>query len=454
VIAELAKYERCKSTGLKWLGEIPSHWELNSLRNLTQSRSERNRPELPLLSVERERGVIVRDREKASNHNFIPDDLTNYKVAKQGDLVINKMKAWQGSMGIAPCDGIVSPAYYVFRFRFADRAFAHRLLRSQPYVAHFAAASDGVRIGQWDLSIPGMRNIPIIVPPADEQELIVRFLDWASVRLGKAIAAKRKVIGLLEEQKQAIIHRAVTRGLDDSVPLKPSGIPWLGDIPTHWEVRRTKAVAHIKTGGRDTAHRVDMGLYPFFVRSQTVERINSFSFDGEAVLTAGDGAGVAKVFHYIDGKFDYHQRVYRFSDFRLVSGRFFFFYLGATLRYEALDASAKSTVDSLRLPLLQCFPCVIPLMREQGEIVAFAEQETLTCDKTISRLNCEIELLREYRTRLISDVVTGKLDVREFARTLPADVAEEAAELASSELGDELSDTDDELDDELAGEPA
>jgi type I restriction enzyme, S subunit len=245
VIAELAKYERYKPTGSKWLGEIPSHWELHSLRNLTQSRSERNRPELTLLSVEREKGVIVRDREKASNHNFIPDDLSNYKVAKEGDLVINKMKAWQGSMGIAPCDGIVSPAYYVFSFRFADRAFAHRLLRSKPYVAHFAAASDGVRIGQWDLSIPGMRNIPIIVPPPDEQVLIVRFLDWASVRLGKAIAAKRKVIGLLEEQKQAIIHRAVTRGLDDSVPLKPSGLEWLGYVPEHWHVKRIKYLMRV-----------------------------------------------------------------------------------------------------------------------------------------------------------------------------------------------------------------
>ena len=146
------------------------------------------------------------------------------------------MKAWQGSMGIAPCDGIVSPAYFVFDFRIGNQAFGQALLRSKPYVAHFGQASDGVRVGQWDLSIPGMRQIPILVPDADEQTAIVRFLDHANGRIEWAIRAKKKLMALLSEQKQAIIHRAVTCGLDSTVPFKPSGIPWLGDIPKHWEV--------------------------------------------------------------------------------------------------------------------------------------------------------------------------------------------------------------------------
>jgi type I restriction enzyme, S subunit len=184
-------------------------------------------------------------------------------------------------------------------------------------------------------------------------------------------------------------------------------------------VRRLKFLAHIKTGGRDTADRIDGAPYPFFVRSQTVEHIDTFSFDGEAVLTAGDGAGVAKVFHYINGKFDYHQRVYKFSKFKQIDGRFFFFYLRSTLRFEALDASAKSTVDSLRLPLLQNFPTVLTTIEEQKDIVHAIEMETSVFDTAISRLEREIELLREYRTRLVADVVTGKLDVREATARLP-----------------------------------
>ena len=210
-IASLQPYAEYKESGSRWLGRVPANWEVRNLRTLISKRAERERPDLPLLSVAREKGVFVRSLTDADeNHNVIPEDLSNYKVAHAGNLVINKMKAWQGSMGIAPCDGIVSPAYFVFGFRIANHAFGQRLLRSKPYVAHFAQASDGVRVGQWDLSIPGMRQIPILLPPPSEQAAIVKFLDWANGRLERAIRAKRKVIGLLNEQKQAIIHRAVT----------------------------------------------------------------------------------------------------------------------------------------------------------------------------------------------------------------------------------------------------
>src|SRR5207245_1812620 len=116
--------------------------------------------------------------------------LSNYKVARAGNLVINKMKAWQGSMGLSPCDGIVSPAYFVFDFGIANPAFGQALLRSKPYVAHFAQASDGVRVGQWDLTNPGMRQIPVLAPTPPEQAAIVRFLDWANGRLERAIRSK------------------------------------------------------------------------------------------------------------------------------------------------------------------------------------------------------------------------------------------------------------------------
>lgn len=253
MIADLNPYLEYRETGSRWLDDVPAHWEVRNLRTFITARSERNRPDLPLLSVAREKGVFVRSLAgDDDNHNAIPDDLSNYKVARAGNLVINKMKAWQGSMGIAPCDGIVSPAYYVYDFRIANHLFGQALLRSKPYVAHFGQASDGVRVGQWDLSIPGMRQIPVVVPPADEQAAIVRFLDHVNRRIERTIKAKRKVIALLNEQKQVIIHRAVTRGLDPSVKLKPSGIPWLGDIPEHWEVRRLKSLVH----------RIDQGVSP------------------------------------------------------------------------------------------------------------------------------------------------------------------------------------------------
>ena len=200
---------------------------------------------------------------------------------------------------------------------------------------------------------------------------------------------------------------------------KPSNVPWLGDVPEHWEVRRLKSLASIGTGGRDTIHREEDGKYPFFVMSQTVETINSWSFDGEAVLTAGDGVGVSKVFHYVDGRFDYHQRVYKFSNFKSILGKFFFHYSRSTLHNEVFQGTAKSTVDSPRLPMLQNFPVLIPSISEQKAIVTSVETTTARIDTAIARARRQIELLKEYRARLISDVVTGKLDVRQAAAQLP-----------------------------------
>ena len=151
------------------------------------------------------------------------------------------------------------------------------------------------------------------------------------------------------------------------------------------------------------------------MRSQTVERIDTWSFDGEAVLTAGDGVGVGRVFHYVDGKFDYHQRVYKFSDFRGILGRFFFEFLRAMLRYEVMRGTAKATVDSLRLPMLRNFAFAIPTLSEQSSIVHHIVGESARIDHALNRAQHQIRLLREYRTRLIADVVTGKLDVRGVA---------------------------------------
>jgi type I restriction enzyme, S subunit len=201
IIDDLKPYREYKDSGSQWLSKVPKHWEVRNLRTFIKSKNRRNRPDLPLLSVAREKGVFVRSlTDQDENHNVIPEDLSNYKVAPKGSLVINKMKAWQGSMGIAPCDGIVSPAYYVFDFAIANTAFGQALLRSKPYVAHFGQASDGVRVGQWDLSISGMRQIPVLSPPPPEQSAIVRFLTWANGRIDQAIRAKQKVIKLLNEQ--------------------------------------------------------------------------------------------------------------------------------------------------------------------------------------------------------------------------------------------------------------
>ncbi|WEI18476.1 restriction endonuclease subunit S [Acinetobacter proteolyticus] len=141
---------------------------------------------------------------------------------------------------------------------------------------------------------------------------------------------------------------------------KDSGVQWLGNIPNDWGIKRLKFLSSIKTGDKNTEDKNDEGIYPFFVRSQIPEKINTYSFDGEAILTAGDGAGVGKVYHYINGKFDYHQRVYKFSNFKSVIGKFIYYYLLSNFYNVAILGTAKSTVDSLRLPLIQDFNITYP----------------------------------------------------------------------------------------------
>ena len=418
----LKPYPSYRPSGVEWLGDVPAHWEVKKLRSVLTELTERNQPDWPLLSVVRERGVILRDLTNMDeNRNFIPDDLTNYKVVHKGQFTMNKMKAWQGSYGVSKHDGIVSPAYFTFEISGVTGDYFHVAVRSKIYVPFFAQASDGVRIGQWDLSQVRMREIPFLVPPLAEQNAIVRYLHQADERIRRYVSSRERLIELLEEYRQAVIHRAVTRGLDPDVRLKPSGVEWLGDVPVHWEGRRLRSLAKITTGGQDTINQRDDGKYPFFVRSQTIERIDTWSFDGEAVLTAGDGVGVGKVFHYVNGKFDYHQRVYKFSDFSAVLGKFFFHYFRALLRFEVLQGTAKSTVDSLRLPMLQNFPVALPPISEQTAITRYLDKATADIDTAIDRARREIELLGEYRTRLIADVVTGKVDVREAVADLPDD---------------------------------
>ncbi|MDX2111761.1 MAG: hypothetical protein SFY80_16125 [Verrucomicrobiota bacterium] len=436
MIEGLKPYAEYKVSGSKWLGKVPVNWEVRNLRTLISKRSERNHPDLPLLSVAREKGVFVRSMTDADeNHNVIPEDLSNYKVARAGDLVINKMKAWQGSMGIAPCDGIVSPAYFVFDFRIANHTYGQRLLRSKPYVAHFCQASDGVRVGQWDLSIPGMRQIPVLLPPPDEQAAIVRFLDHANRKIDTFIRAKRKLIGLLNEQKQAIIHRAVTRGLNPDVALKPSGIPWLGEIPKHWEVKRIKYLL------REVDIRSTTGTEPLLsMRMHHGLVIFSEHFTRPPQAATLIGFKIVKPKQFVVNRMQAGNGVIFPSCLNitgLVSPDYAVFdpildvnvdYLGELFRSRTMRVKFRSeskglgtgTSGFMRLYNDRFGAIHIPLppRTEQNTILIGIAEQSAGLNTAIARTEREIALIQEYRTRLTADIVTGKLDVRSIAKHL------------------------------------
>ena len=283
--------------------------------------------------------------------------------------------------------------------------------------------------------------MPVAVPPPDEQAAIVRFLDWANGRLERAIRAKRKVIALLNEQKQAIIHRAVTRGLDPSVPLKPSGIPWLGDIPQHWEILRAKylyrEVDERSASGTEELLSVShlTGVTP---RSQkNITMFKAASYVGHKICRAGDLAvntmwawmGALGVSTHV-GIISPGYAVYRpHRPDRIVGA-----YMEGLLRSRPYISNIICHSTGLRGSRLRLYPddffrlpIIQPPTEEQRRIVEAIRAETGDMDTAISRLEREVELLREYRTRLVADVVTGKLDVREAAARLPEEAALDVA---------------------------
>ena len=442
MIADLKPYAEVKDSGLPWMGKVPVHWQMRKLRTLISATKERNRPDLPLLSVAREKGVFVRSLTDADeNHNFIPEDLSHYKVAKAGNLVINKMKAWQGSMGIAPINGIVSPAYFVYDFAMANPAFGQALLRSKPYVAQFAAASDGVRVGQWDLTVAGMRNISVLVPPADEQAAIVRFLDWANGRLERAIRAKRKVIALLTEQKQAITQRAITRGLGADAMLKPSRMLWLGDIPSHWEVTALRRYWRVIDCKHLTVPFTDEGIplasvvevKRFVLNLDQCKKTTPSWFrrliDGGRKPKRGDliycrNASVGSC-ALVETDLDFAMG----QDVCLITSstqnqRYLNYVMHSPFMAHQLERLlVGSTFKRINISEIKALAVVVPPRDEQDAICELLDAELAAFDATICRVEREIELLREYRARLVADVVTGKLDVREAAARLPEDTA-------------------------------
>jgi len=202
-------------SGNKLLEDIPEHWSIVKLRTLLTPISVKNYPNEQLLSVVREKGIIVRDIEnKESNHNYIPDDLSGYKLVEKGNFVINKMKAWQGSYGVSNYRGIVSPAYYVFDLKYECPEFFHIAIRSKRYVQFFNQASDGIRVGQWDLSMSRMKEIPFVVPPVEEQMKIVEYIKAKFAEIDSAKPMLEKEIELLREYRTRLISDVVTGQVD------------------------------------------------------------------------------------------------------------------------------------------------------------------------------------------------------------------------------------------------
>jgi type I restriction enzyme S subunit len=466
VIADLKSYPSYKDSGVPWLGAVPEHWAVRRMKLLLREVDSRSsRGDEQLLRVSQYTGVTQRKVIDGSDEpNTRASSLVGYKLVAVNDFVVNIMLAWNGSMGVSRYDGIASPAYCVYRFRSGVRPwYYHELLRLPVYKGRIKTASTGVVESRLRLYSDDLGRIEAILPPCEEQDAIVRFLNHADRRIRRYILAKQKLIKLLEEQKQAIIHRAVTCGLDPNVRLKPSGVEWLGDVPEHWEVLRVKQCAYKiskgttpSTEGREIleagpvrfikAENVSGGRIVdrpgCFIDEQTNAVLRRSQLREHDILFVIAGATLGKI-AVVDSAHlpaNTNQAVAFIRPNKRVNRDFLSLWLQSSRIRELIWLNAvQSAQPNLSMADLGNFVVPIPPLIEQRQILGAVSIKTVPVENAIGRALREISLLREYRTCLIADVVTGRLDVRVAAASLP-DEADEPEPLDDAEVfaeGDE-----------------
>ena len=450
MIADLKPYPVMKDSGVEWLGDVPAHWTVKRgkvLFHCVDVRSSTGEEEL--LTVSSERGVIPRS--SATVTMFKAESYVGYKLCWPCDLVINSLWAWARGLGVSRHHGIISSAYGVYRLRppFTEyHAYFHELVRSTPFNWELQVRSKGIWISRLQLTDEAFLGAPFPLPPSQEQAAIVRYLNHVARQIQSYILAKQKLIALLGEQKQAVIHEAVTGQFDVRTgrpypAYKDSGVEWLGMVPAHWDVRRlrnavTMRVSNVDKHVREGEAPVRLCNYvdvynhdcisqqiDFMRATATPEEIKKFRLEkGDVLITKDseewDDIGVPAVVtepseDLISG---YHLAVLRPFDEVLI-GRYLLRSLQSRGLAHQLHVGAKGvTRYGLSHASIKSVWLVVPLPPEQASIVHFLDKTTSDIDTAIDGARRQIKALREHRTRLIADVVTGKLDVREAATRL------------------------------------
>ena len=422
---------KMKDSGIEWIGEIPEGWEVSQLKYATRWKSEKGCPDAPVLSLYRDFGVVPKDS-RNDNHNVTSLDTSNYKVVDIGDLVINKMKAWQGSMAVSDYRGIVSPAYHVCSITSSkiNKRYLHHLLRNPAYLPEYARLSTGMRIGQWDLGFDDFKNIPFLIPPLDEQAKIADYLDNGCASLNAMHSKTRSSIEEYKKLKQAVITQAVTKGVRGEREMKDSGVEWIGKIPEEWNKCKLKNIS-IDIG--DGLHGT-----PKFDDSGEVYFINGNNFSGEYVepkfdtkkLCLEESLNYPKpelteqtIMISLNGSYG-KVCLYRYFPMLLgksagyitllpsINRRYVRYYLSSTPAQIIMTLSLNgTTIPNLSLNTLYNFPTILPPASEQAEIADYLDAKCAEIDKLIAKKEQLVKELESYKKSLIYEVVTGKREV-------------------------------------------
>ena len=407
-------YTEMRDSGIEWVEKIPKEWKVTRMKTILQNVSEKNHPDATVLSLYRDLGVVPKNS-RDDNHNITSEDTSNYKFVRCGDLVINKMKAWQGSLAVSEFEGIVSPAYYVCKFisNSTDKKYLHYLLRCRPYAQEFERLSTGMRVGQWDLGIDDFLRIPVICPSISEQSAIAAYLDSQCAKIDEIIAEAKASIEDYKQWKASIIYEAVTKGLDPKAEMKDSGIEWIGEIPAHWTTIANKYVMRKKK--RICEKWKNQNVLSLTMNGVVVRDILNpvgkmpTTFDGYQLLMCLFDIDVTprcvgRVF--CDGVTSPAYSCFQLNNHADL-GYYYYYYLMVDNTKELLHL-AKNLRHSFTEEQLGMLKVPFPPFKEQSTIAAYLDTQCAKIDELSAEKLSLIADLEAYKKSLIYEVVTGK----------------------------------------------
>lgn len=410
----MERYSEYKDSGVKWLGEIPSHWELLKSKYLWKETFENSTSgKEDLLSVSQYTGVT---KSKADSRS---ESLIGYKIVHKDDLVINIMLAWLGGLGVSNDEGVVSPAYCSYKLiRDYNPKFLHYLYKTPMYLAEFARHSTGVVPSRWRMYTDDFGQVVSLLPPVEEQDTIVRYLDAATSKIDKAIAMQQKMIDLLNERKQIIIQNAVTKGLDENVEMKDSGVEWTEFFPNSWSIKKVKYIFEFISTKEVASNRTfNIALENIVAHSGNYIDTNS-EYEAAGVSFRKNDILFGKLRPYLAKVHLCERAGIALGDIfvlRPLSG-----FDSSFLRYLLISERFIQYVDSstygAKMPranwnFIGNIYVAYPTLDKQRDISKYLDKEMLRFDSAISNCQRQIALLQERKQIIINEVVTGKVKV-------------------------------------------
>lgn len=419
-------------SGFEWLGEIPEDWQTIRAKYVLREIDERSRTgDEELLSVSHLTGVTPRSEKNVNM--FLAEDYTGAKLCQPDDVVINTMWAWMGALGVSPMEGLVSPSYGVYRpNEKVFPRFLDSLLRTPQYIAEYIRRSTGIHSSRLRLYPNQFLDIPLLLPPLNEQKRIVEFIDRKTSEIDQAIAQKQRIIELLQEQKAILINQAVTKGLNPNVQMRDSGITWIGRIPKHWNLPPMYARYRIELGKMLDSKKITGKYLVKYLRNTDVqwEKINITDLPemdiepselerflvrmGDLLVCEGGDIGRCAIWDIPDSRVGYQKALHRVRPFDLTQENIkYLFYVMQAASYNSVffETAKPNTISHLTREMFKVYRFPQPPKNEQDLIVQHLESVDKLFDKALEVENKTIDSLNEMKSILIANAVTGKIKI-------------------------------------------